>query len=493
MKKKMKLSKVVSVVTASMLLLSAAPAFAQETAQGTAQATTQAATSTKAERAYEVNYKVLKDGTEEVSEADKYIAKPAKVTVEDGIGYVELTLLKSSWFTSFEIEQDGKRIKPETVSSDAKEDTKTVKFAIKDLREKLTAHMAVEVASMNYKHTYTVQLQFDTTGMPGAPSKENSGEAEEAEHGKEYEVAYKVLKDGTDESSSMSDFTSKTAKLNAREGAYYLSFTVSSSSMIPSLQYEKDGKFTDVVVLSEDKEADTRTIEIPVADVASKINVAMEVNAGPRGIMKHTVQIQIDTTGMPGAPTKEEETEEPTIEVTLTDIEGHWAKASIEEAVARGLVNGYNNGTFNPNGEISRAEFAAILAKALKLDAEIKEEAAFTDAVAIPAWATSAVEQVNAAGLLTGYQDGSFRAAGKINRAELAVIIARAAKLELFEDSKLTFADASDVPAWAQSGVAATVEAGYIGGRDGNKFAPLAQATRAEAAVLVLKLLQAAK
>lgn len=57
-------------------------------------------------------------------------------------------------------------------------------------------------------------------------------------------------------------------------------------------------------------------------------------------------------------------------EVAFADIAGHWAKASIEQAVKKGYVNGYEDGTFQPNRQISRAEFTKMLVSALKLPVE---------------------------------------------------------------------------------------------------------------------------
>ncbi|MFB9278444.1 NEAT domain-containing protein [Cohnella cellulosilytica] len=453
----------ISLTVALLLLLSATPVLAAEGTEGNAP-----------ERSYEVSFKVLKDGTDEVSAADEYVQKPAKVTVEGGVGYAEVTLLKSAWISAFEVEQDGKLTAAPVIGSDEKADTRVVKFPVGDIREKLNVRIAVEVPAMNYQGDYKVQLAFDTAGMPGAPAEQ--GDTEPAAPGNDgREAAFAVLKDGTDEPSSLGNYTSKTGRLYERDGASYFSFTLLSSSLIPSFQYEANGEYVDATVVSEDKDADSRVVEIAVADAAKKLNVALEVNAGPYGIMQHKAQILIAA-------------EEEQAESSFADIENHWAKAAIEQTVSLGIVKGIGDNTFNPNGKVTRAQLAVILTSALKLNSEA-EALSFADQAEIPGYAAAAIAQVQAAGLLVGYSDDTFRPNTPVNRAQLAVIIARIAHLELAEDAAPTFGDAQDIPAWAKSSVAAAVEAGLISGRGNNAFAPAADTTRAEAVSLVLKVL----
>lgn len=475
---RMKLTSLISLLTALVLTFSVIPALAAEGAD-------------QPERAYEVDFKVLKDGTDEGSAADQYVQKPAKVTVEDGVGYAEVTLLKSSWIIAFEVEQDGKLQTAPVVGQDEAADTRTVKFRIDDIRAKINARFVVEVPAMNYKGEHSVQLLFDTTGMPGAPAapteepggeKETNGADESVQDAAEVQLA--VLKDGTDEPSSLGNYMSKTGQLHERDGAYFLTFTLFSSSLIAAFQYEGAEGFADAIVLSEDKEADSRTIGIVVTDVTKKQNVALEVNAGPRGVMKHQAQIVIHAAASEGDG---ESGQQP----SFSDVEKHWAKAAIEEAVARGIVKGYEDNTFEPDGKITRAQFAVMLAAALKLNqaADVPDAA---DQADIPSYAVAAVGQARAAGLLVGDDDGAFRPNGNLTRAELAVIIASAKALTVTAGAVPSFDDAASIPVWAQPSVAAVAEAGLMAGRGNNLFAPTDSTTRAEAATLVVNVLASA-
>lgn len=474
-----KLTGLISLLTVWAMIFSVVPALAAEGAE-------------QPERAYQVDFKVLKDGSDEVSAADQYVQKPAKVTVEDGVGYAEITLLKSGWIATFEVEQDGKLQAAPVVGQDEDADTRTVKFRVDNIREKIDARFVVEVATINYKGEYSAQLLFDTSGMPGAPAPaEETDEANQTDEAKQTdgtnegvqgaaEVQLVVLKDGTDEPSSLGNYMSKTGQLYERDGAYFLTFALSSSSMIAAFQYEGEEGLVDAVVLGEDKEANSRTIGIVVADVTQKQNVALEVNAGSYGVMKHKAQIVIQAADSEGS-----EQEQPQ---SFADVQNHWAKAAIEEAVALGFVKGYEDHTFKPDGHVTRAQLAVILAGALKLE-QAADVADTPDQADIPGYAAAAVAQVRAAGLLVGDADGAFRPNAKLTRAELASIVARAAGLDIVAGAVPAFRDADAIPTWAQPSVAAAVEAGLMSGRGDDLFAPAEAATRAEAVTLVLKLL----
>lgn len=171
------------------------------------------------------------------------------------------------------------------------------------------------------------------------------------------------------------------------------------------------------------------------------------------------------------------------------DITGHWAKAAIEQAVKLSFINGYTDGTFRPNAQVTRAEFAAMLVRALDLQAKTGDKASFTDASSIPGWASGFVATAVEAGILKGYEDHTFRPGKPINRSEIAVMITRALAWQADPAKKSSFADRDLIPAWAHPSVAMAAEAGIIKGRGANQFAPSANATRAEAVTLLLAVI----
>lgn len=175
--------------------------------------------------------------------------------------------------------------------------------------------------------------------------------------------------------------------------------------------------------------------------------------------------------------------------VIFSDTATHWAKASIDRAVELGIVNGFSDGSFRPDKIVTRAEFAVMISRALGLQGE-GDASKLRDFTSVPDWAQTHVARTVAAGLIGGFEDATFRSNGQLTRSQLAVIMVRAAGLPLDSSASLSFTDKDVIPAWAQKEVAAAVEAGLIQGKNGNRFDPLATATRAEALTLIIRLLE---
>ncbi len=186
---------------------------------------------------------------------------------------------------------------------------------------------------------------------------------------------------------------------------------------------------------------------------------------------------------------KSDEEETEGLIVSFADIAGHWAANYIELAATKGIVNGYPDGMFKPNNSITRAEFTIMLIGALKPDIT-GEALVFNDAEHIGEWAKQSVGQAVGLGIITGYADGNFRPGAQISRAEMAVMIARALQLPTASSTSTDFADDEDIPNWAKGRVEALRERGIITGRNGNRFAANETATRAEAAVMLLRMLE---
>ncbi|MGE7051009.1 S-layer homology domain-containing protein, partial [Paenibacillus glucanolyticus] len=179
--------------------------------------------------------------------------------------------------------------------------------------------------------------------------------------------------------------------------------------------------------------------------------------------------------------------EPPQAAEVFRDTEGHWAQAAIDELASRGIVKGYANGSFKPDSLIRRDEFTVLLVRALGLQGE--GQYPFKDESDIPEWSREAVGLAVEAGMIQGYQDGRFQPAGVITRAELTVMLAKALGLEPLQGDPAKFADLASFPAWAKGYIAAAYAEGLVSGRSGGKFEPDAPATRAEAVVMLLRLL----
>ncbi|MCM3174874.1 InlB B-repeat-containing protein [Paenibacillus sp. MER 99-2] len=180
-------------------------------------------------------------------------------------------------------------------------------------------------------------------------------------------------------------------------------------------------------------------------------------------------------------------------EANFSDIEGHWASASIREAAALGIVNGYSDGSFRPGTHVTRAEFTAMLVRMLKPVSEqentISTMPSFTDEAQIGAWAHDAIAQASALGWIQGHADGNFRPNVSITRAEMAVMVSRALTLtDVAAES--SFTDAASIPAWASQAAAHMQQSGLMKGRVNGAFDSSALTTRAEAAQVLMNALR---
>ncbi|QTH40678.1 S-layer homology domain-containing protein [Cohnella sp. LGH] len=179
------------------------------------------------------------------------------------------------------------------------------------------------------------------------------------------------------------------------------------------------------------------------------------------------------------------------------DMEGHWAQEIVNDMGSRMVIEGTGSGTFSPDRDITRAEFAAIVVRGLGLNLD-KVTTPFAD-VAASDWYAGAVKAAHEYGLIDGFEDGRFRPNDKITREQALLIIAKAMAITGLKeklpaksvDTLLKdYADNSSVSGWARSGVADSVQAGIVTGRNGTTLAPKAYMTRAEVAAIVSRLLK---
>ena len=170
------------------------------------------------------------------------------------------------------------------------------------------------------------------------------------------------------------------------------------------------------------------------------------------------------------------------VEPTYGDTAGHWAESSIERWSGHGIIQG-SNGLFDPNGQLTCAQLATILAKLLKLP--VAKDAGFTDNTA-DAWYYDAINRCAAAGILNGNGDGTVTPEAPITRERAMVMLARALGIEPIRKPNLTkYTDAAQVSAYAQGYVAALIEAGIVGGVTADELAPQDNINRASTVTIL--------
>lgn len=170
------------------------------------------------------------------------------------------------------------------------------------------------------------------------------------------------------------------------------------------------------------------------------------------------------------------------------DITGHWAEEQIRRAVELGMIQGYGDGTFRPNNQVTRAEFAVMLQAIKEYDTNSVDIARPADYEAIGPWAREAVLALMGEGVIAGYQDGTFRPAHTLRRSELAMMLASTLELDVTGGLKPTYRDAEQIPAWAAPSIRAASDAGLLQGRGNDMFRPNETTTRAEAVQVLLSI-----
>lgn len=169
-----------------------------------------------------------------------------------------------------------------------------------------------------------------------------------------------------------------------------------------------------------------------------------------------------------------------------------WAADAIDQLAEKGIIKGTSASTFAPGSNIKRADFMLLLVRTLELKAEI--DSGFSD-VSEKDYYYEALGIAKKLGIAAGFEDGKFNPEGEISRQDMMVLAARALKasgkldIPSNTDDLSGFADASQISDYAKDSVAALVKAGLVKG-SGNAINPKGTATRAEIAVLVYRMIE---
>lgn len=164
-----------------------------------------------------------------------------------------------------------------------------------------------------------------------------------------------------------------------------------------------------------------------------------------------------------------------------------WARPYIEALATRGILKGYQNGTFKPGGSITREEFAALLQQAFEQKPRVKTPN-FKD-VKANSWALPAIQESVKSGFLQGYPNSLFRPNQPISRVQVLVALANGLGLTpptASPDLLKTYQDASQIPNYAKAPVSAATQAGLVVNYPNPKtLNPKRNASRAEVAAMV--------
>jgi len=170
-----------------------------------------------------------------------------------------------------------------------------------------------------------------------------------------------------------------------------------------------------------------------------------------------------------------------------------WAGTQINVVAAKGVIEGRGEGVYDPNANVTRAEFAKMISKALGIDGGIAQEN-FSD-VNPSDWFQPYVATVSKWGITNGRSADKFEPNANITRAEMATMIARAMQkvngtvsLVPAETALAKFKDNNQVIPSLRAGVAFASDQAIVIGTPGDNFNPNGYATRAEAAVMIYRV-----
>lgn len=183
--------------------------------------------------------------------------------------------------------------------------------------------------------------------------------------------------------------------------------------------------------------------------------------------------------------TKDDKKEE--IKISFSDLGNHpWAKESILKLAEDKVINGYTDGTFKPDGNVSRAEFVKMLVTALNITVNEKKEMHFAD-VNGKAWYYPYIAIAYSVGIVNGVDGYNFGTDNSISRQDLSVMLCNA-MLHKGKGVAMTEEKCTEyIPDYAKEAFNVMIENGILTGYSDGTYKPGDFVTRAEAAVILCR------
>lgn len=229
-------------------------------------------------------------------------------------------------------------------------------------------------------------------------------------------------------------------------------------------------------------------VPIPVAPVPGTVPTQPGTIAPVPGIVPGAV--------VPGAVAPSPTVAVPSVAATATTFpdvpDTYWAYPFIAELGKRRMVAGVGDGTFKPDEQINRAQYAALLSEVVS--GVQLGQVPFND---VPAgfWGTQAIDEAVQSGFLKGYPDASFKPGQPISKMQVLLSLANGFQLAKPADPNAAlqvFEDGDQIPDWAKPAIAAATQAGVVVNYPNvSQFKPDQPTTRAEVAAMLYQALKA--
>ena len=182
-------------------------------------------------------------------------------------------------------------------------------------------------------------------------------------------------------------------------------------------------------------------------------------------------------------------------EKAFNDLAGYeWAEEYIMRLYGKNVVNGTEKGMFSPGGSVTREQFIKLLSAVTELT-EGEEASGFED-VKPGEWYENYINAAKKAGIVKGVSETEFGIGQKITRQDAAVMMLNAIKLyngsllDGIDTDSIDFADSEDISSYAMYSVAALSRLEIVNGMNDGKFYPQSYTSRAEAAVMIGRILE---
>ena len=181
------------------------------------------------------------------------------------------------------------------------------------------------------------------------------------------------------------------------------------------------------------------------------------------------------------------------ISVSFKDIEGHWAKATIEKMASLGLTSGVSPDNFGPDIRVTRSQMVAFIVKMLNLDLTGEDTVPFKD-INKDAWDYNFIKAAYVYKLANGVSADAFDPGREVTREQMIVMMMNAlnySKLALTQPKTVDidqYGDSNEISAWALEPMKTAVNLGLIQGKGNGTLDPKGPATRAEVMVIIEKV-----
>lgn len=170
----------------------------------------------------------------------------------------------------------------------------------------------------------------------------------------------------------------------------------------------------------------------------------------------------------------------------FTDTSMHWANTTIEKMKTSRIINGYEDDTFRPDENMTRAEFITVINRMLGLH---EESSKYIPDINRSKWYYSEIRKAVKVGIIQGDANGATHPEDNITREEAIVILSRAFKLKKASSVPKGYEDLDSISSWAQKEVYSAIKEGYINGYEDNTIKPQNFITRAEALTMMNRII----